>query len=225
MLRILVAEADSITRTNISDALKEQGYEIYEIAGGYDLLKTFHSDFKIDMIMLNTELNEMSGIELCKIVRHLSDIPIFFLSDNPSDDEEILCFKAGANDYIRKPFNLTVLTQRVYVALANYSSKESVLSAKIISFEELIINNNAHEVTINNKPIPLTSKEYKVILKLTSNLGRVFTREQLLDDIWGYDYIGSTRSVDTLVARLRSKLGQWGKKHFKTIIGVGYKVE
>lgn len=225
MLRILVAEADSTTRTTVSDTLKKQGYEVFEISGGYELLKTFHSDFKIDMIIINTVLNEMSGIELCKIVRRLSDIPIFFISDNPSEDEEIQCFDVGANDYIRKPFNLTILAQRVYVALSSYSSKENVLSSKIISFDTLIINNNAHEVTIHDKPVPLTSMEYNVILKLTSNLGRTFTREQLLDDIWGYDYIGTARSVDTLVARLRGKLGKWGKKHFKTVIGVGYKVE
>lgn len=225
MLRILVAEADSTTRTDISDTLKKQGYEVYEIAGGYEMLKTFHSDFKIDMIVLNTKLNEMSGIELCKIVNRPSDIPILFISDNPSTEEEIKCFEAGATDYMHKPVNLDVFTHRVYVALTRYSSKEKILQSKTISFDELIINNSAHEVTINDTKIELTSKEYRVIFKLTANIGRVYTREQLLDDIWGYDYEGTARSVDTLVARLRKKLGAWGDKHFKTVFGTGYKVE
>ena len=95
----------------------------------------------------------------------------------------------------------------------------------IISLDGLVMNNEAHLVTINNEQIELTLKEYNILLKLISSRGRVYTREQLLDDIWGYDYVGEARNVDSHVARLRGKLGEWGVAHLKTIYGIGYKIE
>ncbi len=225
MLRILVSEGNQTVREQISSALKTQGYEVFEIDGGYETLRTFHADNKIDLIIMNTKLNAMSGIELCKIIRKLSEAPIIFISNNPSDDEELQCFDAGATDYVRSPLNIKILMHRVYIALTRILTKDNVIESKVFSFDGLIINNYAHEISIHEKIIPLTSKEYRVLFKLTSNLGRVFTREHLLDDIWGYDYVGTARSVDTLMARLRGKLGQWGERHVITVFGMGYKVE
>ena len=134
-------------------------------------------------------------------------------------------FEAGADDYVTKPFSLAILMKRIDVLLKRSSTGKVRTDKDIISLDGLIINNDAHQVTIDGNPVELTLKEYNILEKLISSRGRVYTREQLLDDIWGYDYVGDTRNVDSHVARLRGKLGSWGANHLKTIYGIGYKIE
>ena len=131
-------------------------------------------------------------------------------------------FEAGADDYVTKPCSPSVLMKRVAAHLRRDTSANG---NKVVSVDELRLDNFAHEVWLDGHSIMLTVKEYSILQKLLSSPGRVFTREQLLDDIWGYDFTGDIRTVDSHVARLRTKLGDWGTKHIKTIYGTGYKLE
>jgi len=133
-------------------------------------------------------------------------------------------FEVGADDYVTKPFSPSVLMKRVAVLL-KHSEKRSESAEKTDLLDWLKVDENAHEVTLDGVPLELTLKEYQILLKLLSSVDRVFTREQLLDDIWGFDYVGDIRTVDSHVARLRTKLGKWGIKHLKTVYGIGYKIE
>jgi DNA-binding response OmpR family regulator len=135
-------------------------------------------------------------------------------------------FESGADDYVTKPFYLTVLTKRVDALLKRGASpKEKKTENENITLGSLIINPLAHEVYLDGIAVGFTLKEYKILLKLASNPGRVYTREQLLDEVWGYEYEGDTRTVDSHVARLRTKLSEWGVNHIKTIYGTGYKIQ
>ncbi|MBR6551419.1 MAG: response regulator transcription factor, partial [Clostridia bacterium] len=128
--------------------------------------------------------------------------------------------------YVTKPFSLTILTKRVDALLKRGATpKEKNSESDNIVLDSLIINPLAHEVYLDGVVVEFTLKEYKILLKLASNTGRVYTREQLLDEVWGYEYEGDTRTVDSHVARLRTKLGEWGVNHIKTIYGTGYKIQ
>ncbi len=168
---------------------------------------------------------EVDGWEICRQIRKTSSVPIILLTARSAEYDQIMGFDAGADDYVTKPFSLAVLMKRIDVLLKRSASGKVRTDKDIISLDGLLINNDAHQVTIDGKPVELTLKEYNILEKLISSRGRVYTREQLLDDIWGYDYVGDTRNVDSHVARLRGKLGVWGSNHLKTIYGIGYKIE
>lgn len=131
-------------------------------------------------------------------------------------------FEAGADDYVTKPFSPSVLMKRVAALLRRAQAPDAGDS---MHMDELCINEEAHEVTLHGKPLELTLKEYNLLRKLMASPGRVYTREQLLDSIWGIDYVGDIRTVDSHMARLRTKLGEWGGAHLKTVYGMGYKIE
>ena len=136
--------------------------------------------------------------------------------------DELMGFEAGADDYVTKPFSPSVLMKRVAALLRRAQAPDAGDS---MHMDELCINEEAHEVTLHGKPLELTLKEYNLLRKLMASPGRVYTREQLLDSIWGIDYVGDIRTVDSHMARLRTKLGEWGGAHLKTVYGMGYKIE
>ena len=165
---------------------------------------------------------EVDGWEVCRRIREKSNVPIIMLTARSQEFDELMGFEAGADDYVTKPCSPSVLMKRVAALLRrDAASNES----KVVSVDELKLDNFAHEVWLNGSSVMLTVKEYSILQKLLTSPGRVFTREQLLDDIWGYDFTGDIRTVDSHVARLRTKLGDWGTKHIKTIYGTGYKLE
>lgn len=225
MAKILVADDESKIRRLICDFLRRSGHESIEARTGREAFEIFNSDEKIDLFLLDVMIPEMDGWEICRQIRKTSSVPVILLTARSAEFDEITGFEAGADDYITKPFSPTVLMKRIDVALRRSSSKTSTEEKDVISLDGLIMNNEAHQVTINDEAIDLTLKEYNILQKLVSSRGRVYTREQLLDDIWGYDYVGDARNVDSHVARLRSKLGSWGTAHLKTIYGIGYKIE
>lgn len=225
MAKILIADDESKIRRLLCDFAKRSGHSVVEASTGREALEIFNSDTKIDLCLLDIMIPELDGWELCRQIRQTSSVPIILLTARSAEFDEITGFEAGADDYVTKPFSPTVLMRRIDALLRRASSGTSKYDNDIISVDGLIINNEAHTVTINGKTIELTLKEYNILQKLISSKGRVYTREQLLDDIWGYDYVGETRNVDSHVARLRSKLGSWGATHLKTIYGIGYKIE
>lgn len=225
MAKILIADDESKLRRLVCDFLRRSGHTPVEASTGREVMEIFNSDEKIDLYLLDIMIPEIDGWELCRQIRKSSSVPIILLTARSAEYDEVMGFEAGADDYVKKPFSLTVLIKRIDVLLKRVSSSNMRSDKDIISLDGLVINNEAHQVTIDGAAIELTLKEYNILEKLISSRGRVYTREQLLDDIWGYDYVGDTRNVDSHVARLRSKLGVWGTAHLKTIYGIGYKIE
>ena len=155
-------------------------------------------------------------------MREKSNVPVIMLTARSQEFDELMGFEAGADDYVTKPFSPSVLMKRIAALLRRENSSTA---SDVLVLDNLELNQGAHSVTLDGKPVSLTLKEYSILLKLLSMSDRVFTREQLLDDIWGYDFYGDIRTVDSHVARLRTKLGAWGMKYIKTIYGTGYKIE
>ena len=225
MAKILIADDESKLRRLVCDFLIRSGHTPVEASTGREVLEIFNSDEKVDLYILDIMIPEVDGWELCRQIRKTSSVPIILLTARSAEYDQIMGFEAGADDYVTKPFSLAILMKRIDVLLKRSSTGKVRTDKDIISLDGLIINNDAHQVTIDGNPVELTLKEYNILEKLISSRGRVYTREQLLDDIWGYDYVGDTRNVDSHVARLRGKLGSWGANHLKTIYGIGYKIE
>lgn len=225
MARILIADDESKLRRLVCDFLRRSGHEPVEASTGKEALDIFNSDTKIELCLLDVMIPELDGWEVCRQIRKASSVPIILLTARSAEFDEITGFDAGADDYVTKPFSPTVLMKRIDALLRRANLRNAKNEKDIITLDGLVMNNEAHQVTIDNKLVELTLKEYNILQKLISSRGRVYTREQLLDDIWGYDYVGDARNVDSHVARLRGKLGAWGVNHLKTIYGIGYKIE
>lgn len=224
MKKIIVADDEMRIRKLVSDFLKREGYEPVEAENGQQALDLFEK-LKDDVVLLILDIMmpEYNGWEVCRKIRENSDVPIILLTARSEEFDELTGYEAGADDYVTKPFSPSVLMKRVAALLRRADGSSKTRNGKSIS--NLIINEEAHEVHLNGTELELTLKEYNILLKLMENPGRVYSREQLLDSIWGYDYVGDIRTVDSHVARLRTKLGDWGIKHLKTVYGIGYKIE
>lgn len=223
MKKIIVADDEKRIRILVSDFLKREGYEPLEAADGAQALDLFNRNPDTALLILDIMMPEIDGWEVCRRIRKKSPVPVLMLTAREQEFDELMGFEAGADDYVVKPFRPTVLMKRV-AALLRRSAQAQQQSSQL-ALDGLLIDEDAHEVYLESQPIELTLKEYDILLKLVSTAGRVYTREQLLDAIWGYDYVGDTRTVDSHVARLRTKLGGWGNRHLKTVYGMGYKVE
>ena len=222
MRKILVADDEHLILNLVCDFLRREGYTPVRATDGEEALAIFKDNPDIELIILDVMMPRMDGWETCRTIRQTSDVPIIMISARGMEFDELTGFEAGADDYVIKPFSPTVLMKRVN-ALVRRSN--AMRSSEKFSLGELTLDLDAHDVLISNESIPLASKEFNILHKLIANKGRVFSREQLLDDLWGYDFDGDSRTVDSHVARLRTKLGDWGTEHIKTIYGAGYKIE
>lgn len=224
MKKIIVADDEMRIRKLVGDFLKREGYEPVEAENGQQALDIYESQKDdVALLILDIMMPEYNGWEVCRKIRESSDVPIILLTARSEEFDELTGYEAGADDYVTKPFSPSVLMKRVAALLRRCDGTAKTRNGKSIS--NLIINEEAHEVHLNGTELELTLKEYNILLKLMENPGRVYSREQLLDSIWGYDYVGDIRTVDSHVARLRTKLGEWGIKHLKTVYGIGYKIE
>ncbi|MBQ1967144.1 MAG: response regulator transcription factor [Clostridia bacterium] len=223
MKTILIADDEERIRKIVGDFLKKEGYNVLEAENGDITYEIFNRDkSRIDLIILDIMMPGLNGWEVCRKIRESSNVPVIMLSARSEEFDELTGYEAGADDYVTKPFSPIILVKRVE-ALLRRASSSAVMNEK--EFNDLIFNDDAHEVRLEGKEIELTLKEYNILKVLLEDSGRVFSREQLLDSIWGYDFTGDIRTVDSHVARLRTKLGNWGNKHLKTIYGIGYKIE
>ncbi|MBQ7958071.1 MAG: response regulator transcription factor [Clostridia bacterium] len=222
--KIIVADDEARIRRLVCDFLKKDGYDPIEADDGDVALELFKENPDTALMIVDIMMPNMDGWSLCREIRKTSTVPIILLTARSQEFDELMGFEAGADDYVTKPFSPAVLMKRVGLLIKRASVSEVSVS-KYITVGALTINEEAHEVLVDKAPVTLALKEYNILLKLASMPGRVFTREQLLDDIWGYDYVGDIRTVDSHVARLRTKLGEWGNQHLKTVYGTGYKIE
>lgn len=224
MKKIIVADDEARIRRLVCDLLKKDGYDPIEADDGDVALEIFKENPDTLLLVVDIMMPNMDGWALCREIRKFSGVPIILLTARSQDFDELMGFEAGADDYVTKPFSPAVLLKRIELLIKRTSNNTNTHN-NCKKIDNLTIDEDAHEVFIDKEAIGLALKEYNILLKLASNPGRVFTREQLLDNIWGYDYVGDIRTVDSHVARLRTKLGDWGNRHLKTVYGTGYKIE
>ncbi len=227
MAKILIADDEQLMRRLIGDCLVKEGHTIVEAEDGEQALTVFNKNPDIALALLDIMMPEIDGWQVCRKIRETSGIPIILVSARSQDFDQIMGFESGADDYVTKPFSLVVLMRRID-SLLQRGSKE--IKAKkendtVVEIDGFTIDLAAHVVKLNGEVIDLTYKEFKILRKLCSSLGRVYTREQLLDELWGDDYVGDIRTVDSHMARIRTKLGKWATEHMVTVYGTGYKIE
>lgn len=228
MAKILIADDEELIRKLISDCLTKNGHTVLEAQDGEEAIKIFESEEDIDLAMLDIMMPEVDGWQVCRKIRETRGIPVMLVSARSQDFDQIMGFESGADDYVTKPFSLAVLSRRVESLLqrgAVQIPKKDFVDDEDIEIENLLLKKNAHEVYIDGEIIVLTLKEFKILYKLCKSPGRVYSRNKLLDEIWGIDYDGDIRTVDSHVARLRTKLGEWGNKNIITVYGTGYKLK
>lgn len=225
MAKILIADDEQLIRKLIGDCLKKEGHEVLEAENGEIALKLFEANKDLELVLLDIMMPEVDGWEVCRKIREKSDMPVMLVSARSQDFDQIMGFESGADDYVTKPFSLAILSKRVDTLLKRGTNlKRKDKNSDDIVIENLTIKPSSHEVTIDGVKVELTLKEFKILTKLCKTPGRVYTRDALLDELWGMDYTGDTRTVDSHVARLRTKLGEWGLKYITTVYGTGYKI-
>ena len=224
MENIIIADDEARIRKLVGDFLRQAGYNVIEAQDGDEAYELFikHKD-SLSLIILDIMMPGLNGWEVTKKIRETSNLPVIILTARSEEFDELMGYESGADDYVTKPFSPSILVKRVEALLRRSGSKSVTNDEK--KFNDLIFNDNAHEVRLGGKEIDLTLKEYNILKKFLEAPGRVFSREQLLDSVWGYDFTGDIRTVDSHVARLRTKLGDWGAMHLKTVYGIGYKIE
>lgn len=227
MAKILIADDEQLMRRLIGDCLVKEGHTIVEAEDGEQALTVFNKNPDIALALLDIMMPEIDGWQVCRKIRETSGIPIILVSARSQDFDQIMGFESGADDYVTKPFSLVVLMRRIDSLLQRGSKeiKAKKENATVVEIEGFTIDLAAHVVKLNGEVIDLTYKEFKILRKLCSSLGRVYTREQLLDELWGDDYVGDIRTVDSHMARIRTKLGKWATEHMVTVYGTGYKIE
>jgi len=220
--RILVVEDESKIARFLELELKHEGYEV-EIAfdGRSGLERAEKGD--IDLIILDLMLPMMSGIEVCRRIRKFSDVPIIMLTAKDDISDKVTGLDSGADDYVTKPFAIEELLARIRVALKRKNQSFRNANNDILRSGKLVLSKLKHQVTYDGEEIPLSKKEYDLLLFLMENKGVVLDREKLIEKVWGYDFIGDTNVTDVYIRYLRSKIDErFGVKYIRTIRGVGY---
>lgn len=205
--------------------LEQEGYRIESANNGATALQKIKEN-EPDLIILDLMLPGMDGLEVCRRVRAFSEVPIIMLTARNEDIDKIVGLELGADDYLTKPFNPRELVARVKAILrrADRKSPESSASSSVVTIANLTIDPERRVVLVDKKPVDLRMKEFDLLLVLARNQGKVFSREKLLEVVWGYDFAGETRTVDVHIAHLRHKL-QGMQPTIDTVWGVGYKLE
>jgi two-component system alkaline phosphatase synthesis response regulator PhoP len=223
MAKILVIDDEPSIIKLVSAYLKPEGYDVYTAADGNAGLKVA-SAFKPDLIILDLMLPGMDGIELLTRLRRESDVYVIMLTARTEETDKIVGLSVGADDYMTKPFSPRELVARVKAALRRLKAGAGVGAERtVLSFRHIRIDVGAHTVSVDDHPVELTSIEFDLLRALAENRGRVLSREQLLERIWGADYFGETRVVDVHLGHVRQKLGN--DAIIATVRGVGYRFE
>lgn len=216
---LLIIEDDESIRKMLSVYFRGEGFNILEAENGEDAIKIFELE-KIDMIFLDIMLPEIDGLRVCEYLRETSDVPVIMLTAKSQEEDKIRGFEYGADEYVTKPFSLKVLAAKAHAIIKRVEGNVSK-TASIFDQEGLFVNLTSGEVSINKNKVELTRKELDLLILLMQNRGIVLSKEIILDKVWGFDYDGDPRTVDTHIRRLRKKLND--KSDFiKTVRGRGY---
>lgn len=219
---ILIVEDEMRMRKLLKDYLKREGFKVLEAEDGDEGLHVFKTN-KVHLLILDVMMPKLDGFEVCKEVRNCSDIPIIMLTAKSEDEDKLIGFDLGADDYVTKPFSPKVLVARVKTLLKRVDGTLGNTSNTII-LNGLTVNFTSKEVLIDDSQIILSPKEFDLLEFLIKNKGIVLSRDTLLDNVWGFDYFGDLRTVDTHIKRLREKL-QNKADFITTVRGSGYKFE
>ncbi len=222
--KILIADDDRNIVELLRLYIEKEGYSTVIAYDGKQAISTFKTE-NPDLVILDVMMPEADGWQVCKEIRKTSDIPIIMLTAKGETFDKVLGLELGADDYMVKPFETKELIARIKAVFRRYDAKEKTTGDEI-SYENISINLMNYELKLNGKIIEIPPKELELLHFLASNPNRVFTREQLLEEVWGFDYFGDSRTVDVHIKRLREKIedveGNWS---LKTVWGVGYKFE
>ena len=222
--RILLVDDDPNIRQLVNLYLEKEGYEVDMAERGDEAVEKFKAD-PPNLMLLDVMLPGMDGLQVCREVRKVSNIPIIMLTARDETFDKVLGLEMGADDYVSKPFEMKELIARIKAVLRRFTTTET--TDKALSFPGLTINISQYKVTFMGRELEIPPKELELLHFLASYPNKVFTREQLLEQVWGYDYYGDSRTVDVHVKRLREKLVDCENMGWsiKTVWGVGYKFE
>lgn len=218
--RILIADDEELIRKLVKDFLKKEGFYIVEAEDGKKALDIFSKDQNFDMIIIDVMMPEFDGWAVCREIRKISSIPIIMLTAREQESDELFGFQLGADEYITKPFSLNILCARVQSLLKRTERSTN----NLLKFPHIEIDEIKHYATVKGEEVDLSPKEFELLIYMAKNKGIALSRNQILDGVWGYDYFGDARTVDTHIKRLRIKLGK-ENEFIKTVRGVGYRFE
>ena len=224
-ISVLVVEDDRNIAELLQMYLEKEGYAVTIAADGGQGLAKFRA-IKPDLVLLDVMMPVMDGWAVCRAIRAEGQTPVIMLTAKGETDDKIAGLKSGADDYITKPFEMREVLARMEAVLRRSGSTGTEVKARRLVFDKLIIDMDAFELTVSGKKVDTPPKEMELLFYLASSPNRVYTRNQLLDEVWGFDYFGDSRTVDVHVKRLREKLeGVSESWSLKTVWGVGYKFE
>ena len=220
---VLIVEDDRNIAELLQMYLEKEGYAVTVANDGGQGLAKYRA-IKPDLVLLDVMMPVMDGWSVCKAIRAEAQTPIIMLTAKGETDDKVTGLKSGADDYVTKPFEMKEVLARIHAVLRRYGEDEQ--SEKKLSFEKLVINLDSYELIVDGKRVDTPPKELELLFHLASAPNRVFTRNQLLDEVWGFDYFGDSRTVDVHIKRLREKLENVSENwSLKTVWGVGYKFE
>ena len=219
--KILIVDDEERMRKLVRDFLVKNNFAVVEAADGSEALDLFFSDSEISLVILDVMMPKLDGFACAKEIRAYSKVPIIMLTAKGQERDELQGFEIGVDEYISKPFSPKVLVARVE-AILRRTGKEP--DEELLEAGGVVLNRSAHTVTIDGQNVDLSYKEFELLSYFMENRGIALSRETILDHVWNYDYFGDTRTIDTHVKKLRSKMGEKGDL-IKTIWGMGYKFE
>ncbi|MCP3794149.1 response regulator transcription factor [Paenibacillus sp. CH40] len=221
MTRVLVVDDDPHIRELVGHFLRMEGLEVVEAVDGLDAMRIF-DEIKVDLLVLDIMMPGMDGWELCRKLREQTDLPLLMLTAKGETSQIVKGFALGTDDYLVKPFDPMVLVARVRALLKRYR----IMASKSVTVGDLVLRSDTFECRAGEKETTLPLKEFELLFKLASYPGKTFTRDQLIEQIWGYDYEGDERTVDVHIKRLRERFPEASHSfRISTIRGLGYRLE
>lgn len=223
--RVMLVDDDPAVHKELGEVFRVSNLHMVSAFDGAQAVEML-SHTRPDIIVMDVEMPKMDGIKLCRSIREGSDIPIIMLSEKGEENDRLLGLEAGADDYIVKPFFAREVAARIRTVLRRLGKQPEEQDETLIRVGNLEIDMKAYQVKLDGKPVSCTTKEIAILWTLVTNQGIVFTREHLLQNIWGYDYLGDTRAVDSHIKRIRAKLSSPSNNwDIRTVWGVGYRFE
>ena len=221
-MKILVVDDEPLIRNVVKEYGKSEGYDVLEAIDGHDAIEKIEDNLDVDLIIMDIMMPRLDGYSACKEIFKIKKYPTIMLSARKEEYDKLLGFDLGIDDYVTKPFSPKELMARIKAVINR--SKKHVLENEIYTYETLEVNYKAHTVKIDNKEVKLTPKEYELLIYFIENSNIALSREQLLLNIWGYDFYGDDRTIDTHIKMLRNNLGKY-RDLIVTVRSVGYKFE
>lgn len=228
MAKMLIADDNKQITSILSNYARKEGFEPVVALDGEEALRLFDEhEPDIAMVLLDVMMPKVDGFEVCRRLRGKSLVPVIMVTARGEDFEKIMGLDIGADDYIIKPFSAGEVMARVRAILRRMQPREEKTAHNIYRYSNLMIDLDKYAVTVNGSEVPLTKKEVELLWTLAKNSSKVFSRDKLLDSLWGYDYYGDSRTVDSHIKRMRAKLDKFEHPgwEIKTIWGVGYRFE